>query len=59
MNVYQADLDVEITDPSDSQVVGSMTWFATQTRKARLLKNPRYVRLEGSLKMIGEKLLGI
>jgi hypothetical protein len=61
MNVYQADLDVEITDTSDGNVIGSMTWSANANEKSSVAAEKSAVRALGRLveKQIGEKLVGI
>jgi len=61
MNVYQADLDVEIIDPSDRQTVGSMTWSANANEKSSAAAEKSAVRALGRLveKQIGQKIVDL
>ncbi|MBN1282336.1 MAG: LPP20 family lipoprotein [Proteobacteria bacterium] len=47
MQIYQADLDLEITDPASGEVVGTMTWSASANEKSEVMAERSAVRALG------------
>lgn len=47
MQIYQADLDLEITDPTSGETLGSLTWSANMNEKSAALAEKNAVRALG------------
>lgn len=47
MQIYQADLDLEITDPTSGETLGSLTWSASMNEKTAAMAEKSAVRALG------------
>jgi len=47
MQIYQADLDLEITDPASGETIGSLTWSASMNEKTAAMAEKNAVRALG------------
>ena len=58
MQIYQADMDLEITDPASKEVVGTLTWSASANEKSEAMAEKSAVRALGEYveRTIAEKM---
>jgi hypothetical protein len=61
MQIYQADLDLEITDPSSGETLGSLTWSASMNEKTAAMAEKNAVRALGRYvkDTVGERLANL
>ena len=47
MQIYQADLDLDVIDPSSNETIGSLTWSASMNEKSSAMAEKNAVRALG------------